>query len=144
MHYVVGFVFRAALTQVVLIRKNRPAYLAGKLNGIGGGVERGELADSAVARETYEEANLTTLPGDWLLYATLNTTRGDRIDFFATTWCEMMGELQTRTAEKVAWYPVKDLSTCPIFDNLHYLVPAAIQALSNSKFPRLMILEHRQ
>ena len=58
--YVVGFNFvRApepnATTRVVLIRKRRPEWQAGKLNGIGGHVEPGETPLAAMAREYLEE-----------------------------------------------------------------------------------------
>jgi len=34
--YVLGFCFGPSLTTVVLIKKNRPAWQAGRLNGVGG------------------------------------------------------------------------------------------------------------
>ena len=40
--YVVGFAFSADMSRVLLIRKNRPLWMAGKLNGIGGRAEHGE------------------------------------------------------------------------------------------------------
>jgi 8-oxo-dGTP diphosphatase len=143
MHYVVGFVF--CYHRILLIKKNRPAYLAGKLNGIGGGVERGELASTAMAREMHEEAGLKTLPGDWLPVATLNTLRGDRIDFFAAHWRDEMGEARSCTAEPVGWYSSHLLgSDVPVFENLPYLIPLARTALDNPTLPAWLIYEDRR
>jgi hypothetical protein len=38
--YVVGFLFRNNLSEVALIKKDRPAWQAGHLNGIGGKLRR--------------------------------------------------------------------------------------------------------
>ena len=54
--YVVGFMFDTSLTNVALIRKTKPAWQAGLLNGIGGKVEAGESFDDAMVREFSEEA----------------------------------------------------------------------------------------
>ena len=57
MNYCLGFAFRGDV--VYLIRKERPAFMAGKLNGIGGKLEPGEDPLEAMRREFKEEAGLT-------------------------------------------------------------------------------------
>lgn len=57
--YVAGFMFNEAMSKVALIRKNKPAWQAGKLNGIGGKVEPGETSSEAMRREFVEEAGGT-------------------------------------------------------------------------------------
>lgn len=63
-HYVVGFCFMPDVPsqhnqfqahEVVLIRKNRPDWQKGKLNGVGGRVEEGETPKQAMEREFSEE-----------------------------------------------------------------------------------------
>ena len=54
--YVCGFLFSPDRTCVLLIRKRRPAWQAGKLNGLGGKIEAGETALQAMRREFREEA----------------------------------------------------------------------------------------
>ena len=57
--YVVGFLFdedarryhKTGHGNVVLIEKNRPAWQAGRLNGVGGHIEIGETPDEAISRE---------------------------------------------------------------------------------------------
>ena len=56
--YVCGFLFSEDRARVLLIRKRRPAWQAGKLNGLGGKVEPGEDAPDAMRREFREEAGV--------------------------------------------------------------------------------------
>jgi 8-oxo-dGTP diphosphatase len=56
--YVCTFCFSPDRRRVLLIRKNRPAWQAGKLNGVGGKVEPGETPAAAARREFREETNL--------------------------------------------------------------------------------------
>lgn len=70
--YVCGFAFDP-LGQVVLIQKKRPAWQAGKLNGVGGHVEPGEAPASAMAREFFEETGVSTLAVCWEPFLELTT-----------------------------------------------------------------------
>lgn len=73
--YVVGFMFDASMSHVALIRKNKPAWQAGLLNGIGGKVEPGEEAINAMCREFGEEAGLW--PADWTHFCSMAGTNND-------------------------------------------------------------------
>ena len=55
--YVVGFLIDTNWN-VVLIRKNRPKWQAGKLNGPGGKIEEDETPEEAMRREFREEAGV--------------------------------------------------------------------------------------
>ena len=59
-NYVVGFLFNKDETQVALVRKNRPEWQAGNLNGIGGKMEVGETTNECMQREFKEETGLKT------------------------------------------------------------------------------------
>lgn len=74
--YVLGFLFDPGLHSVVLIEKLKPAWQAGKLNGVGGKVEQGEALDAAMAREFAEETGVRIRPQDWAQYATLTGADG--------------------------------------------------------------------
>lgn len=67
--YVCGFLFDPERTRVLLIRKRRPAWQAGKLNGVGGKIEPGETAIDAMRREFTEETGLRV--SDWQHVVTL-------------------------------------------------------------------------
>lgn len=64
--YVTGYMFNAQ-GRVLMIRKNRPAWQAGKLNGVGGKIEHKEWPHEAMVREFWEETGLTTTTADWHL-----------------------------------------------------------------------------
>lgn len=69
----VGLIFDIeSLDHVLLLRKSHPDWLAGKLVGPGGTVERGEGPLDAAHREMREEAGLQ--PGDFTLFARLHRT----------------------------------------------------------------------
>ena len=53
--YVVGFAFDENKRRVLLIKKNRPEWQKGKLNGIGGSMEEGETPLETMIREFREE-----------------------------------------------------------------------------------------
>jgi 8-oxo-dGTP diphosphatase len=58
-HYVCGFLFSKDRSQVLLIRKRRPPWQAGKLNGVGGKIEPTDPSPlAAMRREFAEEAGL--------------------------------------------------------------------------------------
>lgn len=56
--YCVGYVLSPDLSDVVLIRKNRPEWQKGLLNGVGGRLQDGEDSLHGMARECREEAGL--------------------------------------------------------------------------------------
>lgn len=78
-NYVVGFAFSEDREEVVLIRKNRPAWQAGKLNGVGGKFEADKDADmvACMCREFSEETGVETVPDDWHYYTKVVGRDGD-------------------------------------------------------------------
>ena len=55
-HYVIGFVFNNSKNRVLLIRKEKPEWMRGRWNGIGGKVEEDDQNPlSAMYRESNEE-----------------------------------------------------------------------------------------
>ena len=67
--------FTPDLDNVVLIRKSRPEWQAGRLNGVGGKVEEGEDPYQAMRREFWEETGVNAqfgymgqmLGNDWVV-----------------------------------------------------------------------------
>jgi 8-oxo-dGTP diphosphatase len=78
--YTCGFCFNEAMDRVVLIQKNRPAWQAGKLNGVGGHVEDGESPIDCMIREFQEEAGVTL--EKWTHVLTLRFQYAE-VEFFA-------------------------------------------------------------
>lgn len=81
--YVLGFCFNPAGDKVVLIRKTRPDWQAGKLNGVGGHIEKGESPIEAMKRE-FKEETLWTEDCDWRPFGRL---RGDGREVYLFHGC---------------------------------------------------------
>lgn len=58
MNYCLGFLTNPEATHVLLMEKRRPAWQAGRLNGIGGKLEGDETGVEAMERECQEETGL--------------------------------------------------------------------------------------
>lgn len=63
--YVLGLAFNHDQSKIVLIKKTRPAWQAGKLNAIGGKIDEGEEAITAMCREFHEETGIKTTAQEW-------------------------------------------------------------------------------
>jgi 8-oxo-dGTP diphosphatase len=139
-NYVCGFLFDCEAGRVALIKKNKPDFQAGKLNGIGGKVESHEAPLEAMVREFREETGACI--ANWSRYCTLNVAKGPAtIDFFVSTSGEGV-ELQTTTDEKVGWYSLRDSMTGwlaqPHMRNLDWLIPLALEHLDNHKLAHVL------
>jgi 8-oxo-dGTP diphosphatase len=122
-HMVAGFLFNR--NEVALIRKKRPAWQAGKLNGIGGHVEPGETPEAAMAREFCEETGAEVK--EWHKFCIL--TIGDAVvHFFAA---EGTPVLKSLTDEPVRWWKQFFLQSAHVVPNLAWLIPLAKYSLEN-------------
>lgn len=119
MNYVNGFLFSNAGGQVALIKKEKPDWQKGRLNGIGGKIEEGESPVEAMQREFKEETGADVV--GWQKFATLFHS-GHVVEFFVA-YRDV--SLSSPTAEKVDWYDVNDISNLPVIGNLKWLIPLA-------------------
>ncbi len=122
--YVAGFLFNPSKDHVVLINKNRPKWQAGKLNAIGGKIEKGETALQAMEREYEEEAKIVNC--DWRHFCTLrgNSNLGEQWEVFFFTATNDLKGVQTMTDEQVEYIQVDHLPD-RIIPNLKWLIPLA-------------------
>lgn len=121
MEYVVGFMYSEDHTEVALIKKTRPDWQKGKLNGIGGKIEPDELPLDAMIREFKEETGCNHKY--WNFFCEL---RGDwgTVHFFYTIGA--LTELKTMEDEEVGIYKVADIPNLNTIPNLRWLVPMGI------------------
>ena len=125
--YVVGFAFSPDYSEVLLIQKNRPTWQAGKLNGVGGHIEKNETPTDAMKREFKEETNLQ-IDEEWYSVAEL---RGEEfVVYFFSGVCSNWKDLKQMTDEKPYIVPVESIPTVvsqsKCLPNLHWLIPMSI------------------
>lgn len=99
---VAGFLFSLDHQRVALIRKNRPSFHAGMLNGIGGKINYGENPYQAMLREFTEEAGVVI--GSWNKFLTLQVPDW-RVHFFRAE-SNLIDDVKTLTDEDVSVYYV--------------------------------------
>lgn len=104
--YVVGFAFDLTKERVALVRKNRPLWQAGKLNGVGGGWDEGESRGEAVRREFREEAGVDV--ENWHFFAeSTGRKKAHMVHFF---WAIAdLSQVRTMTDEVIEVHRVRDL-----------------------------------
>ncbi len=108
--YCLGFAFNSDHSRVVLIRKRRPLWQAGKLNGVGGHVEPGEPEINAMAREFREETGVHAT--GWHRFGSMGT----RFSSLSGSWqCQLytvvledIVQVRTTTDEAVFIHRVGD------------------------------------
>jgi len=118
-----GSLFDLTEGRVALIRKVRPEWQKGYLNGIGGHVEAEEAPLEAMSREFYEETGVRVR--DWQHFCTLKTADHDgpaAVHFFTTNAPRDL-KLTCMTDEEVLWVP--EGSLWKPLPNLHWLIAMA-------------------
>lgn len=131
-NYVLGFVFRDNGTSVVLIRKNKPKWQEGLLNGVGGKVEDNETAESAMSREFKEECGVDVHPQSWRHYARMS---GDdwAVDCFCLMDSNVWEKSKTTEQEEVEKIHLDQLGENDCISNLHWLIELALDE-NNGRF----------
>lgn len=133
---VVGFVFDTELKNVFLIKKNRPEWQDGLINGIGGKIEGYESPYKAMVREFQEEtgqsvssstnfrnSKISHFVETFQHYVTINGP-GWRVYYF-TAIVEPLHIYENPTDEELLIVPVRDLPKNTVF-NLNWLIPLAL------------------
>lgn len=135
--YVAGFMFDADFNYVALIRKNKPEWQRGKLNGIGGKIEEGETALQAMVREFAEETATETACSQWERFCTLRSRDESEnpwsVAFFACTGD--VNKLKTNESEPIEIIGLRDIHPTKgdMIENLPWLIPMAIDCLQDGR-----------
>lgn len=115
--YVCGFMFSNDYKRVLLIKKKRPDWQAGKWNGIGGHIERGcgqsecgclEHPTVAMAREFKEETGVETIAPEWRRFATFVSDQAT-VYFLMARSTHAVEHARTITDENVAVWSVDEI-----------------------------------
>ena len=116
--YVAGFLFWG--NDVWLIRKNKPDWQRGRINGIGGKIEFGETPLEAMIREFKEEAGVEIHL--WNHYCTITDEKDWKVYFYHA---HSGAELKTMTDEEVIKCDTRNLPP-EVLPNLAWLIPMAM------------------
>ncbi len=127
--YVVGFMFDKSLRQVVLIRKNKPEWQNGLLNGVGGKVEKDEEPICAMRREFHEEAGVMTATSQWIEYLVLSGDSYEIYFYYTVATVEQFKRTETKTDEVVGIFNISNLTNLTTIYNLQWLIPMALWLL---------------
>lgn len=127
--YALGFLFDEPAENVLLIRKRRPAWMLGLLNGVGGKLEPGEIAAAAMEREMRAEAGVHILAERWTRVVRLRFPAA-MVDVFADRG-RSFHEAATQTDEQLVRRSVLAIRCggAEFVPNLAFLVPLARHAL---------------
>lgn len=126
--YVLGFFFDTRTKEVALIRKTKPEFQKGKLNGIGGKIEPSDSTPEwAMVREFQEETGMKTMLVFWHRFAIMEFPHA-RVFCFSYEGNPRL--LQTTTDEVVEIHPADQAFGHPQFlPNLRWLIPLAIASI---------------
>lgn len=104
--YVCGIALSKDYRDVVMIKKNRPASLAGKLNFPGGKIESGEYPHDAMKREFLEETGILTR--SWELISYFEGGK-DFVIYFYKTVTDRIYDCASMESEEVNYWPVNHI-----------------------------------
>ncbi len=135
---VVGFAFTADRKGVVLIRKNRPEWQAGMLNGVGGHIEGRETPKQAMAREFEEETAIHVQLRRWEEIVQMSNGKNWEVTFFRVFLSPHDIHFMTSmTDEKVILVSCENENELNMIPNLSWLIPLALDD-SGVQFPIAM------
>lgn len=135
MDYVLGFMFSPDFKKVALIRKNKPEWQKGLLNGIGGKLELHEFApEDAMIREFQEEAGYKT---SWTLFSAMGgaTNDGEPFSVYCFTTTGDLTQLKSQEEEKIEIIDTETITPLrtDMVENLPWLIPLAIDMLRDNR-----------
>lgn len=143
--YVIGFMYVRDTRQVVMIRKNRPEWQAGRLNGVGGHIEPGESARAAMVREFQEETGMVTTTDDWTLFLRIESNHNTHMTVFAAiVESESRCPVAATTDEIVNIVPVDRFTQLwpdQIVPNMSYIVPMGWHHITHGALD-VSVIEH--
>lgn len=122
-HYVAGFLVDPTTRTIALVRKGKPAWQAGRLNGIGGKIEAGENESNAMRREFREEAGVDITEGAWEAIAVVAG------DWGSVTFFRVFGPtsgVRTMETEPIEVHSIDALPLNQCLPNLSWLIPLAL------------------
>lgn len=122
--YVLGFLFEDDLSSVVLIQKEKPAWQAGRRNGVGGKIKPDESEADAMSREFLEETGVKLPNHDWHQFCEM-AGKGFVVYCFTCGNSTALSQCRTMTEEKIWITNSITFDGAPVVENVEWLVPLA-------------------
>jgi 8-oxo-dGTP diphosphatase len=133
--YCLGFAFSHDFQTVLLIRKNKPDWQKGLLNGVGGKCEPNESPLSSMLREFHEEAGLETDANQWRHFCTMQRKDDFQVYCFAALIEPNSAFIMTDEILEVVKVDTINPNRADVISNLPWLVAMAKDFwISNSGF----------
>lgn len=123
LNMVVGFMFTPDRSRVVLIKKLRPTWQVGLLNGVGGRVREGEPPMQAMIREFEEETGVRE--ENWESLCALKFKKG--LIYFYYTFSNQAMDVKTMESEEVRTWDASLLYMLKTVSNLQWLIPMVLE-----------------
>ncbi len=121
--YVCGFAFNKSESKVVLIRKEKPKFQKGKLNGVGGKIEHQESTLDAMVREFREETGVHTITSNWREVAVVYGENYELHYLACWLWDYKLDEVTQTEEEEPIIINTDDLNNYEIMPNLRWTIP---------------------
>lgn len=132
MTYTLAFIFNEDLSKVLLLKKTRPEWQAGHLNGIGGKCEPNEPPLKCIQREVFEECGLENI-----FFEKTGIIAGDAYIVYvynARISSHLLESAVSKTDEIVSLYDVSDLHNQELLPSVKYLIPMSMQPYLDPNF----------
>ena len=133
-NYTLGFMF--AGEQVALIRKRKPEWQNGALNGIGGKIHDGEDPRLAMVREFGEETGFLTQPAAWTLFCVMRGADWSVRCYYAF---HSLAPLRTCTQEEIVIVKLDELANWKHVHNLTWLLPLALDCAKRDSLNPIVV-----
>jgi 8-oxo-dGTP diphosphatase len=130
-HYVLGLIFDNTKQNILLVRKNRPDWMKGYYNGVGGKIKLDETPIQAMCREGIEE---TAFSHSWVHTITFVCPGGTVYVFTAISGMSNDIYFTQVEDEKLEVFNLKNLPD-KLMHNLKWIIPLS---LSNVQKPIIL------
>jgi 8-oxo-dGTP diphosphatase len=138
--YVIGSAYNKDRSKLVLIKKNRPTWQAGKLNFVGGKLENYDATPlDGIVREFNEETGVFIAPKEWKQFGVLAGPDYE-ITLFKT-FTDVVYNVQTVTDESIRIFDTNAIPFESCIPNLSWLVPMSLETGLLTKDPNYYITE---
>jgi len=124
--YCLGFVFDEQLKNVMLIKKEKPTWQRGQLNGLGGHIYNKEWASHAMQRTCLAESGMNIQ--DWTKVYLMDF---DNCELYVFVAVADLSKATTMTGEEIKIMPIADFGNFKLVAHTSRLLQCALDTITN-------------